>query len=110
MRIPVVWFIGMMLLVSCNRSPENKLIGTWTMPVICGVQQVTYRADHTCEMFSDARNGPIRIAGEWRLDRDRLITRYNGTEIAATIIRITPEVLCVRPLGAGPEYAYTRAK
>jgi hypothetical protein len=80
------------------------------MPVIGGVDRITYRADHSYEMYCDARNGPLQLTGEWRLDRDRVIMRYNAGEIAMTIKEIRPDTLLVREGRAPIDSTFTRVK
>jgi hypothetical protein len=99
--------IAVLCLTGCQRSTEAKLIGTWDIPVISTTVRVTYKLDHTC--FTSMA-GVITLAGQWRVEKDQLITTYKDQEVKATIVKITGDELKLKFAGKDTVYTWTRVK
>jgi len=99
--------IAVLCLTGCQRSTEAKLIGTWDFPVIGTTNRVTYKPDHTC--FTSLA-GVTTLAGQWRVEGNRLIATYKNQEIKATIVKITGDELKLKFAGKDTVCTWTRIK
>jgi hypothetical protein len=52
----------------------------------------------------------ITLAGQWRVEKDQLITRYKDQEVKATIVKITGDELKLKFAGKDTVYTWTRVK
>ena len=109
-RFLVTAAIALAFFSACQRSTESKLIGTWNVPVIDASTRITYKADHTCDVWSDGLGGASTETAEWRLEGDRIITRYKGREAATIIVSISQKDLRVKDANKDTIFTYTRVK
>ena len=78
--------------VASGRPSNASLVGTWLEPVFDATVRVTYRADRTfvaSGYFLGEKTPSALGAGQWRVERDQLITRFKGKEVRRRIVSIT---------------------
>ncbi len=109
-RILTLALVVLAALTACKRSTESKLLGTWNIPVIDAVTRVTYKPDHTCDIWSDGMGGVTTDIAEWRVEGDQIITRYKGKESKTTIVNLTRDDLQIKEAGEQMVFTYTRVK
>ena len=52
----------------------------------------------------------ITLAGQWRVEGNRLIATYKNQEVKATIVKITGDELKLKFAGKDTVYTWTRVK
>jgi hypothetical protein len=109
-RIITPALLAVAMFGGCDRSAESKLVGTWNIPVIDAVTRVTYKSDHTCEIWSDGMGGIITDTADWHVEGDQIITRYKGKESKMTIVKLTRNELQIKEAGEQTVFTYTRVK
>jgi hypothetical protein len=96
-RIVALAISGLVLL-SCSRSYDSKLIGEWNCPAIGPMARVTYKANHTYSGRIDGlKNGPFVGEGTWRIEGSQMICRDSQHgESTAEILEITRNQLQIQ--------------
>src|SRR5207249_5181726 len=113
MLVSVRVIATLLLLASCDRAAEHKLIGTWRTEKDGGAGEIAFRADHTLVLWdcSAELSTPQTFvsSGEWRLHRNRIdmdtksLTSPGLSEHRSwQIIKLTNDSLLAKPQDTHP--------
>src|SRR5947209_1768151 len=74
--------VGAMLLASCNRFSDAKLIGTWRAESDDGIEEIFLESDHTFRTLETFKKelvtpGVIEELGQWHVEGNHL--KFDGT-------------------------------
>jgi len=81
-------------------------------PVFDASVYITFRADHTLVSSGYGLGGKSRAdfgAGRWRVDGNQLVTRFEGKDVRARIVKITAKELQIEE-SPGKIFTYKRAQ
>lgn len=67
-------------MLSCNRSPDATLLGTWEADIGRAKARVTYFHDHTVTANVEGEVAGS-TEGTWRIEGDQLITRVRKSTL-----------------------------
>jgi hypothetical protein len=108
-----------MLLASCNRLSDAKLIGTWRTENDDGTEEIFLKSDHTFRTLETFKKelvtpGVIEELEQWHVEGDQL--KFDGTvtwskrrsQATMRLVQITRDTLVVRRPDARINESYKR--
>src|SRR5215469_14596009 len=88
MRLAVCLII-VSILISCGRSDDSKLVGTWTIPIGDAKTYITYKPDHTCIMTTEGYGEPITTTGPWHIEGREIVIGAKDPKVRDKIVKLT---------------------
>jgi hypothetical protein len=113
--------VGVMLVASCNRFTEARLVGTWRDDNEVGIEEIALDGDHTFRALNTFKKELVipsvtEETGTWQVEGNQLkldgtVTwSKKGSNTTMSLLQITKDTLVARRPGGNMNVTYTRLR